>query len=39
MIVHVVCFVVAQAFEDMCEVVGDEIKAHEQEEHGHGEAG
>ena len=39
MVVDVVGFVVAEAFENVCEVMGYEVEAHEEEEHGHGEAG
>lgn len=38
-VVRVVRFVVADAFEDVLQVVGDEVEAHEEEEHRHGEAG
>lgn len=34
----VVGFVGAEAFENMLEVVRDEVEAHEEEEDGHGEA-
>ena len=39
MVVDVMGFVVAEAFEDVREVVGYEVEAHEEKEHGHGEAG